>query len=70
MDCCFNPLNTRGVYISSSEMLLSNQGRMMSCATLSVQPANLKEQFRYQRYTCNPSFVFEKQPLRLPETNF
>ena len=51
-------------------MLLSNQGRMMSCATLSGQPANLKEQFRYQRYTYNPSFVFEKQPLRLPETNF
>ena len=43
MDCCFNPLNTRGVYISSSEMLLSNQGRMMSCATLSGQPANLKD---------------------------
>ena len=31
---CFNPLNTKGVYIRP-EMLLSNQGRLMSWAELS-----------------------------------
>ena len=32
---CFNPLNTKDVYIRPSEILVSNQGRLKSWAELS-----------------------------------
>ena len=38
MQYSFNPLNTKAlVYIRPSGMLLSNQGRMTSCAMIAIQ---------------------------------
>ena len=65
----FNPLNTKGVYIRTFEMLLSNQRRVMSYAKLSAQTdIKPKLQFGCQRRIIISSFVFYQLPLRLLKT--
>ena len=56
------PFGYQSVYICPYEMVLTNQGRMTSCAKISIQIPNTYIYPAPLSYFINSNFVFYQQP--------